>query len=264
MLSTPQFPRSRRSAGFTLIELLVVVAIIALLISILLPSLSRARRQASRAVCQSNLRQIFLATEAYARDYGDRYPLAKNLHEDREQYAALGRAQYIQDALIPYVGGQRAADLPVGVDETAFSPIFRCPDVVRGGGVAAWGVDSEHCHYRYNFHKAIIYSNDDKRRVGVGRVTSSVRIPAIAVLYFDMAWLDWTLDQFPHNVGKPGLNVGYADGHVAPITAEEYRAQNPPTEPGGEENNFDKEPEYRFLGNGWDGYIKDPNEPGGK
>jgi prepilin-type N-terminal cleavage/methylation domain-containing protein len=54
--------------GFTLIELLVVVAIIALLISILLPSLSRARELAKRAVCASNLRGIGQGLHIYAND----------------------------------------------------------------------------------------------------------------------------------------------------------------------------------------------------
>lgn len=64
----------RKLKAFTLIELLVVVAIIALLISILLPSLSRARELSKRTVCSSNLRGIGQAMYIYAQD-GDKFPV---------------------------------------------------------------------------------------------------------------------------------------------------------------------------------------------
>lgn len=63
-----------RKKAFTLIELLVVVAIIALLISILLPSLSRARELAKRAVCASNLRGLGQSMVIYANDNTEAYP----------------------------------------------------------------------------------------------------------------------------------------------------------------------------------------------
>ncbi len=61
-------PSTGAPRAFTLIELLVVVAIIALLISILLPSLSEAREQGKRAVCLANLRSICQGMHAYASD----------------------------------------------------------------------------------------------------------------------------------------------------------------------------------------------------
>ena len=61
-------------SAFTLIELLVVIAIIALLAAILFPVFSRAREQARKSACASNLKQIGLAFHQYAQDYDERFP----------------------------------------------------------------------------------------------------------------------------------------------------------------------------------------------
>ena len=66
----------QRRRGFTLIELLVVVAIIALLVSLLLPALSGARNQTNRVRCQTNLRTIGHAIQFYFADYRDTFPYA--------------------------------------------------------------------------------------------------------------------------------------------------------------------------------------------
>jgi prepilin-type N-terminal cleavage/methylation domain-containing protein len=63
----------RTSHGFTLIELLVVIAVIAILASLLLPALSRAKQQAVRIACESNERQQLLAFTMYAHDNKDYY-----------------------------------------------------------------------------------------------------------------------------------------------------------------------------------------------
>src|SRR5688572_16253581 len=60
--------------GFTLIELLVVIAIIAILASILFPVFARARENARRSSCQSNLKQLGLGFIQYTQDYDEKLP----------------------------------------------------------------------------------------------------------------------------------------------------------------------------------------------
>src|SRR5450755_1930358 len=77
--NVPRGRRRRKSQfamrpGFTLIELLVVVAIIALLAAILFPVFARARENARRTSCSSNLKQLGLGVLMYAQDYDEYYP----------------------------------------------------------------------------------------------------------------------------------------------------------------------------------------------
>ena len=72
-------PRFSHKSGFTLIELLVVIAIIAILASILFPVFARARENARRSSCSSNLKQLGLATIQYVQDYDEKYPPIQDL-----------------------------------------------------------------------------------------------------------------------------------------------------------------------------------------
>jgi prepilin-type N-terminal cleavage/methylation domain-containing protein len=69
----PSAATNHRQA-FTLVELLVVLAIIATLIALLLPALAAARTQAQMIKCESNVRQLLIAVNAYAITYKGKYP----------------------------------------------------------------------------------------------------------------------------------------------------------------------------------------------
>ena len=61
---------------FTLVEMLVVIAIIGILVSLLLPSISRARQKAMHAVCISNNKQIYIAMNSYIGNNDSQFPVA--------------------------------------------------------------------------------------------------------------------------------------------------------------------------------------------
>jgi prepilin-type N-terminal cleavage/methylation domain-containing protein len=95
--------------GFTLVEILVVVAVIALLSSILLPSLKQARDQAKLAVCMSNCKQVANMTGAYQADYRGLVPVVLSWRANRF-FGTPPRATWLSFALRHY--DQKASRLP--------------------------------------------------------------------------------------------------------------------------------------------------------
>jgi prepilin-type N-terminal cleavage/methylation domain-containing protein/prepilin-type processing-associated H-X9-DG protein len=117
-------PCSRRTwstnRGFTLIELLVVIAIIAILASILFPVFGRARENARRSSCQSNLKQIGLGVMQYIQDYDEKYPSTMiDLNGDGSFSAATDQGWSV--IIQPYMKS---------------SQIFQCPSETNSAGAA--------------------------------------------------------------------------------------------------------------------------------
>jgi prepilin-type N-terminal cleavage/methylation domain-containing protein len=110
-------PRTCKTVGFTLIELLVVVSIIALLVSILLPSLAKARESAKRAVCLSNQRHLIIGLMVYATDNDDRFP------SHGRGGANAGTNYYLKNPYTGFSGLGRLYNQNVIDDEK----IFYCP-----------------------------------------------------------------------------------------------------------------------------------------
>ncbi|PQV62763.1 hypothetical protein B1R32_12210 [Abditibacterium utsteinense] len=117
-----QEPGTRlKNPGFTLIELLVVIAIIAILAAILFPVFGRARENARRTSCQSNLKQFMLAIMQYNQDYDEMMPLSISGNDQIGSVVAAANGVQpfnLANTLQPYVKSLQVFQCP---DDNGFS-----------------------------------------------------------------------------------------------------------------------------------------------
>ncbi len=192
--------------AFTLIELLVVIAIIAILAILLLPVLSRSKTKAYNTACLNNLRQLGVATRLYSVDNQERLPSAEILPTlPIDPQHPLPR---ICDLLASYVGRTAGTN-------TNSATVFKCP-VDKTGRFAAEGSSYE-WNAELNGHRMDETRSDsaflllEKGNPSAGITNLFLTLPPGTTPLF----LDY--DEFHPRPPKPGKNVVFMDGHVAPL-----------------------------------------------
>lgn len=222
---------ARGRCAFTLIEVLVVVAIIALLLSILLPSLQRAREQGQQAVCLANQHTLALAFVQYAAEFRDAIVMSFTDQYSWVDWPKLPNGHYLTESEL-----QRATDIEAhkrGIRDgklyryTKTVEVYHCPSDGRDRRVAVGG---SLAYVTYSMLNCMNGDDGWESTIGgthVTKVTSAIRRPADKIVFVEESdprglnmgswvmylnreeWID------PLTVWHHGCStLGFADGHA--------------------------------------------------
>ncbi len=200
--------------GFTLIELLVVIAIIAILAAILFPVFAKARENARKTNCLSNIKQMGLGIQQYAQDYDERLP-AQWQNSSPVTHTAYGQTAVTNYFTWPELIGPY----------TKNNQMFQCPS-------KQWAVMINYNSYPTAYH----YNSNSSGYSCSGVSLAQVTTPANTIMLFD-GWgtMDsggWTTTNLANLLSgnadavataalsttvrrhMDGANVGFVDGHA--------------------------------------------------
>ena len=156
----------RRVGGFTLIELLVVVAIIAMLISILVPAFSRFRVMSKRTACMSNMRSIGQALQAYLDVNNDYWPYASHMVSIETD----PNMRAISDVLASEIRGGR---------EVFLCPADRITETEDPNDLGKTYYETEKTSYEWDLVKAFNGAKRGKDKLGLVKNLGAENVPVL-------------------------------------------------------------------------------------
>lgn len=227
-----------RTHGFTLIELLVVIAIISILAAILFPVFARARENARRTSCMSNMKQIGLGMMQYTQDYDEQYPIPK-INIPQTDSSMPGSRFVVSDTSNLCGGGHCVTWMDLLQPYTKSVQLFVCPSTRNTenanypsyGYSSAIGGGSEKYKYDFSIYVsgasypptklADIQRPSEIYTIVENNYSSSTAVSPKTQGNFARGNKTERLRVTPH---MEGGNVAYADGHAKWVNAEKFKS----------------------------------------